>query len=430
MRERPQAALTEAPMADDKIFRKAVLDRLSSPEQLHLLMRVTDAKGWLALAACALLLATAVVWGVFGKVPNKVTASGVLIPAGGLADVVAMADGQLSVLEVAPGDRVQKGQIVARVAQPELLAQIEALRKQARDLELGLEKSKELGTQDARLRSATSAQDRATLRANMDATVQRTKELQERLSAQEELLAQGLVTKETVQTTRQQLRMAEASLKGAQADMQRVTLSSFSAQRANEGTLRADKLRFADAERQIKVLEDKLAQSTAVLSPDTGRVVELRAAVGDVVRNGMAIASLERAGSGLEALLYVDSREGKSVRPGMFVEVSPSVVRRERHGSIVAKVRAVEDFPSTRSGIMRVLRNEQLVDALLAETAGAPIAIRAELATAPDSPSRYRWTSGRGPDVQLSSGTRLTAFVVTRTQRPLALVFPVLDSSR
>ena len=32
-------------MADTKIFRKAVLDRLSSPEQLNLLMRVTDAKG-------------------------------------------------------------------------------------------------------------------------------------------------------------------------------------------------------------------------------------------------------------------------------------------------------------------------------------------------------------------------------------------------
>ncbi len=417
-------------MADDKIFRKAVLDRLSSPEQLHLLMRVTDAKGWLALAAVALLLAAAVTWGMFGKVPNKVTASGVLIPAGGLADVVAMADGQLAALEVAPGDLVQKGQVVARIAQPELIAQIEGLRKQARDLETGLEKNKEMGSQDARLRSQASAQDRATLRANMDATVQRTKELQERLIAQEDLLAQGLVTKDSVQGTKQQLRLAEATLKGAQADMQRVTLSSFSAQRANEGSLREDRLRAADAQRQIKLLEDKLAGSTAVVSPDTGRIVELRAAPGDVVRNGTAIASLERAGAGLEALLYVDSREGKLVRPGMFVEVSPSVVRRERHGSIVAKVRAVEDFPSTRSGIMRVLRNEQLVDTLLAETAGAPIAIRAELTRDPGSPSTYRWTSGRGPDVQLTSGTRLMAFVVTRTQRPLALVFPVLDSGR
>jgi HlyD family secretion protein len=287
-----------------------------------------------------------------------------------------------------------------------------------------------MGSEDARLRSQASAQDRATLRANMDATVQRTKELQERLSAQEELLAQGLVTKDTVQGTRQQLRLAEATLKGAQADMQKVTLSSFSAQRANEGAVRADKLRYDDAQRQIKVLEEKLAQSTAVVSPDTGRIVELRAAVGDAVRSGTAIASLERAGAGLEALLYVDSREGKSVRPGMSVEVSPSVVRRERYGSMVAKVRAVDDFPSTRSGIMRILRNEQLVDTLLAETAGAPIAIRAELTPDPGTPSNYRWTSGRGPVLQLSSGTRLTAFVVTRTQRPIALVFPMLDGGR
>src|SRR5262245_1299923 len=156
----------EAPMSEDKIFRKAVLDRLSSPEQLHLLMRVADAKGWLALAACAVLLAAAVVWGIYGKIPNKVTASGVLIPSGGLADVVVMADGQLGALEVQPGDFVEKGQVVARVAQPELVAQIEALRKQGRDLELGLQKSKEMGSEDARLRSQTSAQERATLRAN------------------------------------------------------------------------------------------------------------------------------------------------------------------------------------------------------------------------------------------------------------------------
>jgi HlyD family secretion protein len=416
-------------MPDDKIFRKAVLDRLSSPEQLHLLMRVTDAKAWVALVACALLLATAVVWGIFGKVPNKVASSGILIAAGGLADVVVLGEGQLTSIDVAPGDVVRKGQLVARVAQPGLIAEIEALRKQARDLDLGLQKVKEQGSEDTRLRQQASTQERATLRATMDATEQRRRELEERLASQEGLLEQGLVTKDTVQGTRQQLRQAEASLKSAQADMQRVAVSSFSAQRANEGAVRADRLRLADAQRQIKVLEERLAQSTAVTSPDTGRVVELRAAVGDVVRNGMPIASLERAGTGLEALLYVYSREGKSVRPGMFVEVSPTVVRRERHGSIVAKVRSVEDFPSTRSGIMRVLRNDQLVDTLLAETAGAPIAIRAELSPAPGTPSGYKWTSGRGPDVQLTSGTRLTAYVVTRTQRPIALVFPILDTS-
>ncbi len=417
-------------MAESKVFRQAVLDRLSSPEQLNLLMRVTDAKGWVALAACGLLLLTGLGWGILGNVPTKVASSGILIPLGGLADIVAVGDGQLTALEVQPGDQVRKGQIIARVAQPELIGQIDAFKKQARELQLGLAKSKEQGSQDARLRSQASAQERVTLRSAMAATEQRKKELQERVAAQESLLEKGLVTKDAVQGTRQQLRAAEASVQSMQADMQRVAVSSFSAERSNEGAVRADTMRVADVERQIKLLEEKLAQSAAVLSPHEGRVVEVRVTVGDMVRNGMPIVSLERTGQGggLEALLYVDSREGKAVRPGMRVEVAPTVVRRERYGAVVARVRSVEDFPSTRSGMMRVLHNEQLVEALLAETSGAPIAVRAVLERDTASPSGYRWTSGRGPDLQLSSGTRFGAYIVTRSQRPLALVFPILDT--
>ena len=80
--------------------------------------------------------------------------------------------------------------------------------------------------------------------------------------------------------------------------------------------------------------------------------------------------------------------------------------------------------------MMRVLRNEQLVETLLAETAGAPIAVRAELVARPAAPSGYRWSSGRGPDVAADQRHALLAYVVTRTQRPLALVFPMLDSGR
>ena len=83
-------------MQDNKVFRQAVLDRLASPEQLHTLMQVTDAKGWLALLGCGVLLATAVVWGVLGRIPTKVEASGILLYSGGLADIVALGQGQIS----------------------------------------------------------------------------------------------------------------------------------------------------------------------------------------------------------------------------------------------------------------------------------------------------------------------------------------------
>jgi HlyD family secretion protein len=97
---------------------------------------------------------------------------------------------------------------------------------------------------------------------------------------------------------------------------------------------------------------------------------------------------------------------------------------------MLGTVRAVESFPSTRQGMMRVLRNEELVKSFLAETAGTPIAVRAEITKEASTPSGFRWSSGSGPDLVLTSGTRCVAHVTTRTQRPISLVLPVLDFGR
>jgi HlyD family secretion protein len=94
---------------------------------------------------------------------------------------------------------------------------------------------------------------------------------------------------------------------------------------------------------------------------------------------------------------------------------------------MLGRVKSVEDFPSTRAGMMGALRNEQLVETFIQEAGGAPIAVRAEIVRDPNTPSGYRWSSGAGPDLVLTSGTRCQGAVITRTQRPIALVFPALD---
>jgi HlyD family secretion protein len=40
------------------------------------------------------------------------------------------------------------------------------------------------------------------------------------------------------------------------------------------------------------------------------------------------------------------------------------------------------------------------------------------------TPSGYRWSSPLGPRIKLSSGTLVSAQVVTRRQRPINLVIP------
>lgn len=416
--------------ADEKLFRKEVLDRLASPEQLNTIMQVTDPKAWLALAACAVVVATALAWGFFGSVPNRVHASGILIQSGGLADVVAIGSGQIIELEVEVGDEVRKDDVIARVAQPELNAQIEALRANVVELRLGLEKSRRLGTQDEQLRQSVSSSERLSMQGAIAATRMQQRELEQRLITQQELLKKGLVTQESVLVLQQQARTAANSVQQLQAGLQRSSADVFTIQRANETSIQADTLRIQETERQIELLTERLKAQSAILSPHAGRVVELRATVGDVINPGTPVASLERTAEkgSLEAVLYVDSRLGKRVQPGMRVKLTPSVVKRERHGVLLGEVTSVEGYSSTRLGMMRVLHNEALVEALIAETSAAPIALRAKLERDDQTPSGYRWSSGKGPDLVLSSGTRLDADITTSTQPPISLVFTLLNN--
>ncbi len=95
-----------------QVFRKEAIERLSSPEQLDLLMPVTSGRGWIALMGVGLLLLMGILWGVFGSVETTVEGTGLLMrydgfqwvsapQAGQVTDVVAAADGAVS-----EGDRL------------------------------------------------------------------------------------------------------------------------------------------------------------------------------------------------------------------------------------------------------------------------------------------------------------------------------------
>ena len=62
---------------NNKLFRKASIDRVSSPEQLNDYIRVSNPSIWLVLAAVILLLSAVIVWGIFGNLPTTVATSGV-----------------------------------------------------------------------------------------------------------------------------------------------------------------------------------------------------------------------------------------------------------------------------------------------------------------------------------------------------------------
>ncbi len=120
---------------NNNIFRKVSIERLSSPEQLDTLMKVTSTKGWLALISLGLLLASALAWGFLGTMNTKVATEGVLIRPGGLQTIYASSSGLITDIRVVENDYVTKGNVIARVEQPQLLQQLEQLTEELATLE-------------------------------------------------------------------------------------------------------------------------------------------------------------------------------------------------------------------------------------------------------------------------------------------------------
>lgn len=106
-------------MADgSKIFSKAALDKLRSPDRLDMLLPITTPIGWMSLAAVGLLLISVILWSVFGSFTVRADGKGMILDSGGVATITHVAGGKIEHIYVREGAEVKKGDLIARLDQP------------------------------------------------------------------------------------------------------------------------------------------------------------------------------------------------------------------------------------------------------------------------------------------------------------------------
>jgi len=97
--------------------------------------------------------------------------------------------------------------------------------------------------------------------------------------------------------------------------------------------------RVADAQAKYESVQRDLKEQSEVVSPYTGRILEVMADPGAIVGRGEPILTLDMSGrtvKGLEAIIYVPPSHGKQIRPGMLIQISPATVKQEEYGLMLA----------------------------------------------------------------------------------------------
>jgi HlyD family secretion protein len=407
-----------------RTFRAVALQRAASPEQLDHLVRITRPFDWILAFVLVLGLATVVTWGVIGRIPTRAAGEGILVSSGGrVVDAVAAAAGRLATIEVVVGDHIERGQVIATIVQSDIQQRntnaVQAFHERQRDHnDLVAKVESELAAKAQNFEKLEAAFNQV-----IKATSQRIDYLTTEVKNLEDLLAKGYTTRRNVEDRRRELTDAQQRKEDTQNEILKLRTQKTDLETQRARDIQDSQFRVNEARREMDRLTGELGQDTRILSPIEGRVLEIKVSAGSVLSIGTPVVAIESEGSTLDALIYIPSEQGKSVKPGMEVRVEPSTVKREEFGSMVGTVVNISEFPITPQGMAAVLHNDNLVTRFSKD--GPRYAATVRLEQDPATESGYRWAVGNGPPIHLTSGTLTRAEITTRKQRPIDLVIPL-----
>lgn len=434
------------------------------------------------LGTAAGCLLAALIWSIIGRIPENASGPAVLVRPKQVVAFQSPTSGQVAAFEVAVGDSVRKGDLLARMHLPTIQNDLELERLRLtqyqnssvelsgleRDLAV-LEKTQiaeqrsligeridQLQESTERYKQSTTIyleQQRNNLLKSRELSGQLHKSFLSKLDSVNSLRADGIVSDEPVLTARSQVVQSEIGLAGLDVQEQELTLQENSAQEnfdRNMDTIKSLRIELSGLEMRESEIDRRLRQgelgnertleeirgkiehlSTILLnegnvfSPFDGRILEITASEGDLMARGQRLGRLEieDPDEELMVLAYFDIANGKKIEVAQHIRISPSNVQRERFGGIVGEVLEVTAYPVSPEAA-----GNQIGDVTLArELMGGMSRIGVLAKLIPDeTPSGLKWTSGHGPEAAITAGTTAQARVTTADRAPITFVLPFL----
>lgn len=293
------------------LFRPDALARLQSPDRLDRLMLSRRPRRWLVLAAVALLLVAALVWGCLGSVATTVHGQAILIHRGGTYNLCAQGNGIVTEVLAATGQLVNKDQLIAGIDQPVLRIEIRTTEAHIENLKDEYEQQEHLYEDGDLLYAETVKKQRSNLDFSIEALDRRLADARQALRANHEALAEQrkqigfAVTalernlaamdehlKKTPRAAQPQRRSAGGTGYRQPGPRRNQGQAAFGPERPGQarGHLAPDRYGLRKGTRRDSAIETDLQQSTGSADQGRGRVLDeaergvVRQAAGDQER--------------------------------------------------------------------------------------------------------------------------------------------------
>jgi len=409
-----------------EIFRDEALQKASSPDQIDDLMHIIQPRVWISVLAVLFLIIITILWGFLGNIPTRVNGAGIILRSDMVGGIYANGNGELVAISVLEGDVVSKGQVIGRIKHPELRAEIGYLEKHIAELSVEIN-SQNLIT-DSILESEMYyvEQKYQSIKLSITRNKEKQKILEDRIRDQDELLKKGLITRQTYLNSLDELKKLEINEDILISEFTEIEIEKSRNTKGARLSIVDNRLVLKDQLRKLELLKIELDDAENVRSNYDGIVLEQSAFVGSLVTRGTMIAVIEPStcNSDQRAIVFVLLKDAKKLRQGMKSYIIPTVIKKEESGMIIGKVSHVAEYPISYAGLVNIVGSDLLAGEI--SKTGEPVFVKLDLEKDPGSFSGYRWTSGKGPDIKIKSGTKVEVNILVKEQKPISLLLPWL----
>jgi HlyD family secretion protein len=108
------------------------------------------------------------------------------------------------------------------------------------------------------------------------------------------------------------------------------------------------------------------------------------------------------------------------------VQITPTIVKREEYGGIWGQVTKISQASITQEGATHLVGNPAVLPTLM-EQGKSYIVVSSKLELDPQT-KKYRWTTSRGPEQEITDGTTTTVNITIEERAPISYVIPLLKS--
>jgi HlyD family secretion protein len=416
------------------LFRQVALDKISNPDQLDRSLQIVRPLHWLGIWTLSLIILGGFAWSLISTAPVTVQGQGLLLSTAGVMALSARSEGQVEAVLAKIGSRVEAGQSLVRLQRFAVMDAIAAKQAQLEGAQNQLRERIASYEQYQQMQGGLKQTKRESIDVQLEQLKNQRQIQTKRIKDMEALLTKGFTTSNKLNDEELQLsdienRIARLGSDRIDLEVQQKGEDLRHQQEIREAELRADILRH-----ELLNMEQDYERNRILVSPVAATLAEFTVNPGDLVSTGQVLARIlpdqdtdpeAHHEASLHAIIFVPNKDGKRIRPGMAAQVMPSTTRLQKDGFMLARVVDIAPIASSREAIMRRLNSPTLVESLL--QLGAPFEIELDLELDPKAPSGYRWSSGKGPNISIETGTFTTAEVVVERKRIISLALPSFD---